>query len=538
MNQIKEADQNALKREAYPYLPKDIQSIRGQKQILAMLSAAIAPVTVCRNKAEQEIWPKAEAGQLSMNQAVAQCAYESNKLIGMTILENLKLQQLDRKSLLQAWIALDYYCYVLKPEHSVHLHKAQDHISGILLHSGSSDIPGLPPIVLNPEPSMKEPVPVPAPVPKKKKAKTGPIIAAIALILAVVLVCAAVLNPVTKTEKAIDAIGEVTIDSEASIVAAEELYNDLTAEQQGKVENALTLTEARIDYDYLVNSIQKAADAIDAIGTVTLDSGEQIKKARAAYDTVKALGLEDQVAHKLSTLTRAEAAYEELYVQSLCDTAAQKQLDGSHQEALDAYNAILEEYPNSDAAQQAKTGVMDCTAALANEEIKAGNLENAMIMLTDIDDLCTHTESYTKAYETLQQKLKQLRPVNGRVFKNNLDWGWGEFTVSADSDSDAFVKLVSTTDPNKYVTFYVQAGCDATVKVKDGSYIVKYTTGEHWYGPDAMFGKDAAFTKADETFTFTTTTSGSYVYYSTISITLYSVVGGDMSTTPITADSF
>ena len=53
-----------------------------------------------------------------------------------------------------------------------------------------------------------------------------------------------------------------------------------------------------------------------------------------------------------------------------------------------------------------------------------------------------------------------------------------------------------------------------------------------------MFGSKASFTKADDIFEFTVTYSGGYVYYSDVSVTLYTVVGGNLSTTPIGANDF
>lgn len=49
---------------------------------------------------------------------------------------------------------------------------------------------------------------------------------------------------VKAVEEAIKAIGTVTIDSVDSVTAAEDLYNALSADDQGKVSNAETLTEA------------------------------------------------------------------------------------------------------------------------------------------------------------------------------------------------------------------------------------------------------------------------------------------------------
>ena len=74
MNQIAETDMRKLKQEGYGYLPKNLETPDAQKQILAMLSAAVAPVLVCQEKAEREIWPKVEKQELPLNHAVAQSA--------------------------------------------------------------------------------------------------------------------------------------------------------------------------------------------------------------------------------------------------------------------------------------------------------------------------------------------------------------------------------------------------------------------------------------------------------------------------------
>ena len=86
-------------------------------------------------------------------------------------------------------------------------------------------------------------------------------------------------------EKLIDAIGTVTLDSEEAIKAARGAYDALTDAQKEQVGNYQTLLDAEAKLADL-----KAADAveklIDAIGTVTLDSEATIKAARGAYDAL------------------------------------------------------------------------------------------------------------------------------------------------------------------------------------------------------------------------------------------------------------
>lgn len=54
---------------------------------------------------------------------------------------------------------------------------------------------------------------------------------------------------VKEVETLIDAIGEVSVDSEAAVVAAEEAYDALTSEEREKVENHTVLADARETLD-------------------------------------------------------------------------------------------------------------------------------------------------------------------------------------------------------------------------------------------------------------------------------------------------
>ncbi len=119
----------------------------------------------------------------------------------------------------------------------------------------------------------------------------------------------------------IDAIGTVTLESEAAIIAAEEAYAALTAEQQALVTNYETLTTARATYDALVAAEEEKAEAdaaaaaavdelITAIGEVTLESGDAIVAAEAAYADLT----DDQKAlvTNYEALTTARATYDAL----------------------------------------------------------------------------------------------------------------------------------------------------------------------------------------------------------------------------------
>lgn len=107
----------------------------------------------------------------------------------------------------------------------------------------------------------------------------------------------------------INAIGTVTPDSGDAIAAARSAYNALSDAQKEQVTNADVLTAAEARYTDVV-AIDGAEKAIAAIGEVTLTSGDAIAAARAAYDA-----LTDSQKAEVSnydTLLAAEARFAEL----------------------------------------------------------------------------------------------------------------------------------------------------------------------------------------------------------------------------------
>ena len=115
----------------------------------------------------------------------------------------------------------------------------------------------------------------------------------------------------------IEAIGEVTLESENDIKAARDAYDALTTTQKALVENSLKLTNAEARLQELKDAAaqaaadKKAADAvitmIDAIGEVTKESKDAIEAARAAYDALT--DAQKQLVTNYDALTKAEEAY-------------------------------------------------------------------------------------------------------------------------------------------------------------------------------------------------------------------------------------
>lgn len=129
---------------------------------------------------------------------------------------------------------------------------------------------------------------------------------------------------------AIDAIGEVTVDSKDSIVGARELYDALTSEEKELVTNYDVLEKAEEEYDAAVaekmaENVAEVENTIEAIGEVTLDSSNKITAAKKAYNALSSE--EKSMVKNYDVLKNAEALYKEALKaekQRILDNASSK----------------------------------------------------------------------------------------------------------------------------------------------------------------------------------------------------------------------
>ena len=142
-----------------------------------------------------------------------------------------------------------------------------------------------------------------------------------------------------------------------------------------------------------------------------------------------------------------------------------------------------------------------------------------------------------KSLKTLQLSLKRNEPLNGTFFTSSARGGYGELVVKA-GDRPALVKAVNLENPDKYVAFYVRPNESVSVRLVDGVYELRYATGERWFSREELFGSATRYVKADEVIEFETTRSGDSVYYSTVTVTLYTVQNGNLSVSSLDADEF
>ena len=164
---------------------------------------------------------------------------------------------------------------------------------------------------------------------------------------------------VVAVKELIDAIGEVTLESGDAIDAARTAYDKLPEAKKVLVDNYEKLTAAEEAYTALVDAAAAKAvdDLIDAIGEVTLESGDAIKAARAAYDALT--DTQKELVKNYEKLTAAEEAYT-----ALVDAAAAKAVD-------DLIDAIGEVTADSGDAIKAARAAYDALTDTQKELVKS-----------------------------------------------------------------------------------------------------------------------------------------------------------------------
>ena len=190
---------------------------------------------------------------------------------------------------------------------------------------------------------------------------------------------------VAAVKELIDAIGEVTLDSGDAIDAARTAYNKLPEAKKVLVDNYEKLTAAEEAYTALVDAAAAKAvdDLIDAIGEVTADSGDAIKAARAAYDALT--DTQKELVKNYEKLTAAEEAYT-----ALVDAAAAKAVD----DLIDAIGEVTADSGDAiKAARAAYDALTDTQKELVKNYEKLTAAEEAYTALVDaaaakaVDDL-------------------------------------------------------------------------------------------------------------------------------------------------------
>lgn len=134
-------------------------------------------------------------------------------------------------------------------------------------------------------------------------------------------------------------------------------------------------------------------------------------------------------------------------------------------------------------------------------------------------------------------KEQNRRLGNGSFIRSGSRGGRGEFTIDNGTDTDAVVSLAKSKKPA--FTVYVRKGAKYKVSgVTDGTYRVYFTSGEDWDKKSKAFTRSCTFKKFDNSAKFTTTYYSTQYRYTTYSISLQPVFGGNTTTSDVPKGAF
>lgn len=174
---------------------------------------------------------------------------------------------------------------------------------------------------------------------------------------------------VQQIEDAISAIGKVTLDSEGAIAEAWAIYDRYDSDIQAAVSNLQDLEQAGTAL--FVARVQDVERAISAIGTVNLQSGEAIAAARAVFESYDA-EVQAAVTNR-SALTDAEAAFEALRIAEARDAiAAIGEVTLQSGEAIAEARAVFDALPKElQEKTENRTSLTDAELELARLKAEA-----------------------------------------------------------------------------------------------------------------------------------------------------------------------
>lgn len=320
---------------------------------------------------------------------------------------------------------------------------------------------------------------------------------------------------ISEAETAIGQIGTVTMESGSQIEHATDLFNGLSEGSQEKVENRMDLFYAQMEYTKLCDSVSSTCSLIDAIGTVSLSSGTAIQKAQEAYSEARKAGLSDYITNS-SILTQAKGKYAQLLV----DEGRYCLSQGEYLDAYAFFYEVLDTYPETTAESAAKDGAAEARISLAEQYYSSGQFEDAFYALEGLQRQYTLSDAYIAVSEKLLNRLERQRPRNGEKIAGFIGWGYGMLEVSG-GNTDACIKVENLDDESAYLLFYVRAGEETSIKLKNGRYSVKYATGQYWFDEDSLFGRNTYCAQVLGNLELDTIYSGNTVTYSVYTMSLY-----------------
>jgi hypothetical protein len=146
-------------------------------------------------------------------------------------------------------------------------------------------------------------------------------------------------------------------------------------------------------------------------------------------------------------------------------------------------------------------------------------------------------QGYKVSLVALPPQGQPGRPSNGQFVRQGSRTGRGELTVDNGGGRDAVITLAVGKRPAFAV--YVRKGAKHTVTgIRDGTYQVFFTSGTDWDRKTRAFGRDCSFDRFDASMKFETTQTATQTEWSTWSITLQPVAGGNAPSSEVDPDDF
>jgi hypothetical protein len=260
-------------------------------------------------------------------------------------------------------------------------------------------------------------------------------------------------SPVNTVEELIDAIGEVTLEKEAAIIAARTAYDALSETEQAQVTNyaVLTAAEAALAALHQAEIDQAAADAvialINALPTdVALTDEAAITEARAAYNALT--DAQKALVTNLDALTAAETALQTLQDQAAAGAVSDaiSALPAADAITLDDEAAVAAARAAYDALTPAQQALVDDSALVAAEnainQLKAEAVTNLIAALPAADAVTLENEAdiaaARAAYDALTDAQKALVDASALVAAEariaELKFGTVKPVVKAEND--------------------------------------------------------------------------------------------------------
>ncbi|MGH3774955.1 MAG: hypothetical protein ACRDRR_04350 [Pseudonocardiaceae bacterium] len=136
-----------------------------------------------------------------------------------------------------------------------------------------------------------------------------------------------------------------------------------------------------------------------------------------------------------------------------------------------------------------------------------------------------------------REASQDRRLDNGEFVRAGSRTGRGELTIDNGGGQDAVISLATSKNPAFSV--YVRNGSKYTVKgIRDGTYEIFFTTGVDWDRQNRTFTRDRTLQRFDDTMKFTTTKTSTEIRWSTWTITLHSVIGGNANSREVNPNDF